>query len=198
MFDAKLVSLFCLLGSSLCFAASEGVKEIRAKPGDDVVLQCQSLTEADITVLKWNREELKSDSFVFFFRGKRVYENYQHESYRGRVELKDPEMKNGDVSVILKNVNINDTGTYECYVGYGGTHDLININLRVEPGDNKDGGDEGGGDKRGHVGLIVGLLVVLLLVAVGGFVIYRKFKVKKQNSNPPAGEQTGETQMFQV
>ncbi|XP_033182633.1 Fc receptor-like protein 5, partial [Anabas testudineus] len=73
-------------------------------------------------------------------------------------------MKDGNFSVILKNVTINDTGKYECYVGYGGEPELINnITLTViDPGDaaerkgggdkdgeGKDGVGKGGGDKDG-------------------------------------------------
>ncbi|CAB1439938.1 unnamed protein product, partial [Pleuronectes platessa] len=35
---------------------------------------------------------------------------------RSRVELRDPEMKDGDVSVTLKNVTVNDAGTYKCTI----------------------------------------------------------------------------------
>ena len=79
-------------------------------------LQCQSPRDEAITVLEWSRPEPETDGYVFFVRENRPYESYQHPSFHGRVQLRDPEMKDGDVSVILKNVNINDTGTYECRV----------------------------------------------------------------------------------
>ncbi|KAJ4949645.1 hypothetical protein JOQ06_021154, partial [Pogonophryne albipinna] len=89
-------------------------QEVRAKPGEDVLLRCNSSTDAAIIKLEWSRPELKDN--VFFFRDNRKYEIFQDLRYRGRVELKDPEIKNGDASVLLKNVDIEDTGTYECRV----------------------------------------------------------------------------------
>eukprot|EP00064_Thunnus_orientalis_P022494 superscaffoldBa00007615_g22692 len=89
---------------------------MKPKPGDDVTLQCQSPRDEAYTLLAWSRPDLKTDDYVFFFRDDRSYEHYQHPSFRGRVQLRDPEMKDGDVSVILKNVTINDTGTYKCRV----------------------------------------------------------------------------------
>ncbi|KAG7236254.1 hypothetical protein INR49_001170 [Caranx melampygus] len=47
--------------------------------------------------------------------------SYQHPSFVDRVELRDPGMKDGDVSVILKNVTVNDTGSYESHVLLSGT-----------------------------------------------------------------------------
>ncbi|KAK2863481.1 hypothetical protein Q5P01_003014 [Channa striata] len=97
-------------------------------------------------------------------------------------------MRNGDASIILKNISISDTGTYECYVGYGGSSELVSrVTLTVRPPGDEDisaGGGAGhtgdGGDKDGHVGLVVGLSVVgvLLLVAgiTAGFVMYKKHK----------------------
>uniref|UniRef100_A0A3P8QLJ5 Ig-like domain-containing protein n=1 Tax=Astatotilapia calliptera TaxID=8154 RepID=A0A3P8QLJ5_ASTCA len=83
---------------------------------NDVTLQCQISTDERISVLKWSRADLNTDGYVYFYRNKRFYENYQHPSFHGRVKLKHPEMKDGDVSVILKNVTFNDTGMYECHV----------------------------------------------------------------------------------
>ncbi|XP_026225198.1 butyrophilin-like protein 3 [Anabas testudineus] len=173
---------------------------MKAKPGDDVVLQCRSLRVSAFTVLKWIRMDLNSEGYIFFFRENRVYENYQHPSYRGRVELKDPEMKDGDVSVILKNVTVNDTGTYECYVGYRTGSEFNNtINLTVEPGTNKDGGDKNGGksgghkdrNSRGHIGLAVGLSVTVLVLVLG-FMFFIKLKRTRQSPNPaPADSSDG-------
>lgn len=91
-------------------------REINVKPGDNVTLPCQSPNDKAITLLEWSRPELKEDGYVFFYRNDRSYESYQHATVLGRVQLRDASMKDGDLSVILKNVNINDTGTYECRI----------------------------------------------------------------------------------
>uniref|UniRef100_A0AAQ6IIC5 Ig-like domain-containing protein n=1 Tax=Anabas testudineus TaxID=64144 RepID=A0AAQ6IIC5_ANATE len=102
----------------------------------DVTLQCKSPRDDQILLLRWSRPDLGSNEYVIYFRQNRLNEDYQHERFRGRVKLKDPNMKDGDFSVILKNVTVRDTGTYECSVGYGGNPELINtINLTVEPGE---------------------------------------------------------------
>ncbi|XP_030581868.1 coxsackievirus and adenovirus receptor homolog [Archocentrus centrarchus] len=84
--------------------------------GGDATLQCQAPRGAVITVLEWSKTDLSSDDYVFFYRNDRSYEKYQHPSFRGRVELLEPSMKDGDVSVVLKNVTVNDAGTYRCRI----------------------------------------------------------------------------------
>lgn len=50
--------------------------------------------------------------FVILYRDKQFDPEGQSEAFRNRVHLQDVE--NGDVSLILKNVMTDDTGTYEC------------------------------------------------------------------------------------
>uniref|UniRef100_A0A3Q3M2Q8 Ig-like domain-containing protein n=1 Tax=Mastacembelus armatus TaxID=205130 RepID=A0A3Q3M2Q8_9TELE len=68
-----------------------------------------------ITVLLWTRPDLGPD-YVFVYRDNQPDPDSQHPSFRERVELKDSQMKDGDVSVTLKDVTFTDTGTYECRV----------------------------------------------------------------------------------
>lgn len=101
------------------------------KHGEDVTLQCWGFTDAPIELLEWSRPELTD--YVWYYREQRSYEKYQHLSYKGRVKLRDPEMKNGDVSVILKEVTFNDAGRYECFVGTRRTRDKrSSISVKVE------------------------------------------------------------------
>lgn len=191
----------CLLACFLSFTVST---EITVKPGENVTLQCQSPRDEAITALMWIRPDLKKDDYVFFFRENRLYEIYQHPSFRGRVQLIDREMKDGDVSVILKNVNINDTGIYECRVSVNSKKQelMTTINLKVTDSGQTEGhkaeghkaeGDKDEGDKdegkkveRNH-GLTVGLPVVaVLVVAVICFVIYRKRRQRRQHPDQQA------------
>uniref|UniRef100_A0A3P8QLE3 Ig-like domain-containing protein n=1 Tax=Astatotilapia calliptera TaxID=8154 RepID=A0A3P8QLE3_ASTCA len=89
---------------------------VTASPGEDAILQCQGPGDVEITLLQWSKPELKSDGYVYFYRNQRLYENYQHSFFKGRVELRDPSMKDGDCSVILRNASIRDAGTYECRI----------------------------------------------------------------------------------
>ncbi|XP_030287194.1 nectin-4-like [Sparus aurata] len=152
-------------------------EEVTVKAGEDAMLPCQAQTGASITMIKWNRSDLESDKYVFFFRENRPRENYQLPSFHGRVELKDPQMTEGDASVVLKNVTANDSGIYECVVSTssgGGRRKRVApfrhiVHLTVEDSGPKAGGnkdkvskDEGNKDK--YSAVLLGFSVLLLLV----------------------------------
>ncbi|KAK2899364.1 V-set and immunoglobulin domain-containing protein 8-like isoform X1 [Channa argus] len=131
-------------------------QQITVKTGDNVTLQCHH-RGGDIEHLEWRRQDLKEE--VFVWKHGKMSDDNQHPSFKNRVELRDPEMKDGDVSVILKNVTIKDTGTYECRVRNNKTkpppHLITTINLTVvnsgaaEHGGDKYGGKKDGGNKDG-------------------------------------------------
>ncbi|KAG7233194.1 hypothetical protein INR49_007354, partial [Caranx melampygus] len=127
------VSLCLLLCVPLCLS-SEDHQEVKVKPGENATLQCRSSGEAEVLLIQWTRPDLKTEGSVFIYTDGHFQNHSLHQSYLGRVELKDPEMKDGDFSVILKNVTFNDPGTYECFVGHKGSRpELISsIYLRVQ------------------------------------------------------------------
>ncbi|XP_055366247.1 uncharacterized protein LOC114858704 [Betta splendens] len=112
-------------------------ENIIAHSGEKVTLQCQSPVDEDFKVLEWSRSDHEELIYVFLYRDGQFDPENQHPSFENRVELKDKQMKNGDMSLILRNVTINDTGTYECRVNQKasrtvlGTDPIKVINLEV-------------------------------------------------------------------
>ncbi|KAL7374848.1 hypothetical protein ABVT39_008034 [Epinephelus coioides] len=190
-------AVLCVLTVSL-LSASEDSQEMKVKAEQDVTLQCHARTDAPITLLEWSRPDLDTGDYVFLYRNERSYERYQHPSYRGRVVLREPDMKNGDASVILRNVNINDTGTYKCEItvsntGHSQTPDseiqLLKLNVTVDSGHID-------GNKDGNLGLLVGvpvsvgLVLILVLGIVGSFIFIQR--PRKKDHSYTSAEKAGE------
>nr|XP_024655103.1 uncharacterized protein LOC112430840 [Maylandia zebra] len=195
-----------LLGFFLIAESTALQHDVQVKFGADVTLQCQISTDEIISVLKWSRADLNTDGYVYFYRNKRFYENYQHPSFHGRVKLRDPEMKDGDVSVILKNVTFNDTGMYECHIAVRNPVSSKRVHTEIShfieltvTGETRDSmfeqpiteGEHGGGnmhfvqeEETPTVLMVVPAVVAaaVLVVTIGGSVLLRTFKRKKQQT----------------
>ncbi|MEQ2219864.1 hypothetical protein XENOCAPTIV_026162 [Xenoophorus captivus] len=101
------------LTSLLCDVSSPADQRIiTAKPGEDFILPCRAAKNKDVIFAKWSRTDLESDPHVLSYSWYSFYLHHQCPSFKNRVDLKDVE--NGDVSLILKNVTSDDTGTYVC------------------------------------------------------------------------------------
>uniref|UniRef100_A0A3Q2PVP8 Ig-like domain-containing protein n=1 Tax=Fundulus heteroclitus TaxID=8078 RepID=A0A3Q2PVP8_FUNHE len=89
-------------------------KNITAILGQNIVLPCRAADSKPVIVLDWTRSNPGLQG-VFLFRDNTDFDN-QHEQFKNRVELQDRQMKNGDVSLVLKNVTAADRGTYKCRI----------------------------------------------------------------------------------
>ncbi|XP_039892286.1 uncharacterized protein LOC120736320 isoform X1 [Simochromis diagramma] len=194
------VFIFYLLGHLDC----EGQKEVKVRQGGNATLECYGRSDATEIMLRWTKPNLQTDDYVIYLKDGHFQKDLQHKLFKGRVKLKDSKwMTNGNFSVILQNVTLNDSGTYECYAAYNNqpVQILNSTSLTVDPPDQprgQSGGKEDEGEKSGSVGLIVGLsisavllvvVVVVVVVAVVGFVIYRKCRNSKYQSPSEQGQQ---------
>ncbi|KAL4008361.1 hypothetical protein ACER0C_002213 [Sarotherodon galilaeus] len=177
---------------------SPNQKNITAKLGQkNVTLTCRAPNNNNnIVVLEWSRADL-GEKYVLLSRNEQLDPENQHPSFKNRVELLDREMKDGDVSLILKDVTTTDNGTYECRVVQGGTKrrkravldgdpiSSITLSVVVPPGQTGGDTEEAGGKEDGSVVLITGLSVsvVLLVAAFAVFLIYRKHKQQQSQDS---------------
>uniref|UniRef100_A0A669EZ24 Ig-like domain-containing protein n=1 Tax=Oreochromis niloticus TaxID=8128 RepID=A0A669EZ24_ORENI len=109
--------LFCIFVFPLL-----GQTTITAESGQDISLPCQvPANNEQVLAVQWSRADLKQE-YVILYRDE------------NRVDLQDRQRKDGDVSLILKNVTAADNGTYECRVFRRGTnHRISTISLSVVP-----------------------------------------------------------------
>ncbi|XP_038164525.1 programmed cell death 1 ligand 1-like isoform X2 [Cyprinodon tularosa] len=89
---------------------------IQAEPGQTVILPCRAPdSNSPVTAVEWSRPDLEPEH-VLLYNEDYSYPENQHPSFKNRVDLQDRRMKDGDASLILKDVRTEDSGTYECSV----------------------------------------------------------------------------------
>lgn len=68
-----------------------------------------------IKYLEWSRPDQKM-SYIILYRDPNFYPDFQDRAFRDRADLLDKEMKEGQVSLVLRNTSAADSGVYECRV----------------------------------------------------------------------------------
>lgn len=150
-----------------------------AAPGETTSLTCKATDGKSIIVVEWNRADLGED-YVLLYRDEQMDPYQQHQSFKKRVDLQDRKLKDGDVTLVLTNVETHDDGTYRCLVQNKGSLEkktICVIHLKVAPppppppttaslSGNRTGSDKGGGNENRSPALIVGLLSVHSLLLV--------------------------------
>ncbi|XP_025759253.1 junctional adhesion molecule-like isoform X2 [Oreochromis niloticus] len=165
-------------------------KIFTAESGQNVTLPCRAPNiSAPIRAVEWFRLD-QLEGHVLMYREEQFVSFNQLPSFVNRVDLQDRRMKDGDVSLVLKDVTRNDTGTYQCYVIQRGTNhmksvvehiSIIYLSVVDPPG------QTGGLTEDGSVGLKVGLsvfgILVLIVGVVVGFVIFKNTKEQKNEAS---------------
>uniref|UniRef100_A0A3Q2VX20 Ig-like domain-containing protein n=1 Tax=Haplochromis burtoni TaxID=8153 RepID=A0A3Q2VX20_HAPBU len=129
--DAKVNKQLTSLCSVL-FSLSEH-KILPAESGQKVTLTCRAPNNSKRVT--WSRADLR-DKYVLLYQDGHLNPDNQHPSFKSRLTLQDRQMKDGDVSLILKDANTADSGTYMCRVFMEETRSwklLINNYLIVVP-----------------------------------------------------------------
>ncbi|XP_032364014.1 myelin-oligodendrocyte glycoprotein [Etheostoma spectabile] len=151
-------------------AAASDQETVTGDLGDDVILPCR-MDAPSIGTVEWSRPDLEHE-YVLLHRDGRLDPTLQHPEFKGRVDLVDRDLKDGDASLILKNVRRIDAGTYECRaVPYGPTRGsrlyidsqpITTVRLLVTVPSSVVGNSSPGGRPRGPVpGLLLLVAAVL-------------------------------------
>ncbi|CAK6981145.1 titin-like%2C partial, partial [Scomber scombrus] len=159
--------------------------------GGTITMPCRAPRNAFIRDVEWIRSD--PDRHVYHQRSKRLVTEDQDPSYVNRVQLEDVEMKNGDLSLILKNVSSNDEGRYECrYKEIKGRRkraafddEPITIVYLKVTGPTDGDAESGKLSDRGDSSVILPVTLIAALVAVVGlvgFVIFKKLKGRSENN----------------
>ncbi|XP_039892316.1 uncharacterized protein LOC120736337 [Simochromis diagramma] len=171
------------------FIKSSSAKQINitAVFGESVTLPCRVLNgNKTIDGLEWSKPELETE-YVLLYRDGHLDLFKQHPSFKNRVNLEDRQIKDGDVSLILKDVTTADAGIYEMRMSPrtkrrrranlgGDSICIINLSVVDPPG-----------QRIGlEIVLPIAVLLVVVVAAITGILIYRRCKKQKhQDTNEP-------------
>uniref|UniRef100_A0A672ZB58 Ig-like domain-containing protein n=1 Tax=Sphaeramia orbicularis TaxID=375764 RepID=A0A672ZB58_9TELE len=88
---------------------------IEVVPGDDVILPCHVEPVQDVVAMtiEWSRPDL-DPMFVYLWRARQDNTYMKNPMYTGRTSLSVDELKKGNMSLKLTNVQLSDRGTYTC------------------------------------------------------------------------------------
>uniref|UniRef100_A0A087X6F9 Ig-like domain-containing protein n=1 Tax=Poecilia formosa TaxID=48698 RepID=A0A087X6F9_POEFO len=153
---------------------------IRVVEGRAVTLPCRAPNMEDpIKYLEWSRTDQKM-SYIILYQDQHFYPDFQDRAFRERAVLLDRDMKEGEVSLVLRNASAGDSGVYECRVvqavGRRQKRSVLMaepnmiIKLRVGPE------SESGPKPSGLTLPVLFSLLTLVIDALLGYLLYKPLK----------------------
>ncbi|XP_067256978.1 butyrophilin subfamily 2 member A2-like [Chanodichthys erythropterus] len=134
IFIALLVNLF--IETSVSFTVVVPRDQIVAHVGSTVTLPCwiSPPENAEALEIRWYRHDQFSNPVLFYKHGK--IQDLQEESYRNRTSLtrcsgQSGGLKDGDVSLQLEKLTVQDEGSFHCYVSGESTYGSQEMVLKI-------------------------------------------------------------------
>lgn len=112
-----LVLIPFMISLSESFTLKGSDSPVIATVGTDVILPCQlsPRTNAKQMEVRWHSSEIAGLTHHYVNGHDALQKQNPH--YRGRTELFKEELPNGNVSLLLKKVQVADGGSYVCFIG---------------------------------------------------------------------------------
>lgn len=99
-----------------------------------LTLQCRLEPPIDVSARTsdWSRRDL--DGFVYVYRNKQDDHDAQMGRYRGRTTFDHVGLSEGNLTLKISSVQLNDSGQYRCYVPKLDTRCVITVNVGENTG----------------------------------------------------------------
>ncbi|XP_060727296.1 uncharacterized protein LOC132846619 isoform X2 [Tachysurus vachellii] len=136
---------------------TEADRNIFASRGEDVILNCSvdsRVPASEIEEVTWKRTDRDPEILVLLYQDSGIFPDSSHESYQGRVDFFSSEIPNGNFSLKLMDVKMEDKGEFTCEVHTRNLSGRTTVVL------------QGVGFAAFHIAILV-LCSVAMLIAVG-------------------------------
>ncbi|CAB1345479.1 unnamed protein product [Coregonus sp. 'balchen'] len=121
----SLIHKVCLLTFLIIFDATSSVADLSlivppdvvvASAGDDIILPCHLSPQSSAVAMdiRWFKDGEFTNPLYLYKSGM----GEDGKSYKGRVSLFYQELERGNISLLLKNVKVSDSGRYKCQASH--------------------------------------------------------------------------------
>lgn len=117
-----LAALLSFTGEALATRVSE---KIRAFAGQTVILPCQIPVSDDFPTVEWSKEGLAQPNITFLYRDGCETHEMKNPVFQYRTHLIMSELKNGNISLRISNVQLSDAGKYRCMTLWRKTQPVV-------------------------------------------------------------------------
>ncbi|XP_047675925.1 uncharacterized protein LOC113638738 isoform X1 [Tachysurus fulvidraco] len=157
--------------------------QISAPVGSTVVLPCD-----------WSHLSIKTPHVKWFIDSETVFErkgkdSYVGEGYEGRVDVPEDELLKGKCSLVMKNINVNDTGIYSSYMLITDTQESVlvqKVKLSVVDHSVHEGGsslEDSDSHQTGWNNWIILPVVIVTVIIIGVFVYCSRVEGRRRARN---------------